>query len=282
MQNLALSSQFSNSGRRGSSSSNTFQSLVMNGVLPPSEDGRVEAIQFYDPKTKKYKQYNYREDSPLGPGGFFEWGIQPDDMFGDPNSGSGPVIEGPAGSGGVVGSGGNNVVIGLVPNPVGIGFTPNFPTNTTSPQRQEWDRKVNELTDKAVPSLISQFGALYDSLERQLQDFFDELNLSDALIKTYISMILQDFNTNRNDEYNNPNFREQIRNMIDRNGTLGVVNNFYDTMYNTIYGQTLTIQFSTSITYNPVPAPGSFNFTTVVTINTNPIRTAVLRKTIYI
>jgi|GEM_PF-4819449 len=44
MQNLALSSQFSNSGRRGSSSSNSFNSIVLNGVLPPSEDGRVEGI----------------------------------------------------------------------------------------------------------------------------------------------------------------------------------------------------------------------------------------------
>lgn len=44
MQNLALSSQFGNSGRRGSSSSNSFNSLVLNGVLPPNEDGRVEGI----------------------------------------------------------------------------------------------------------------------------------------------------------------------------------------------------------------------------------------------
>jgi hypothetical protein len=70
MQNLALSSQFNNSGRRGSSSSNSFQSLVMNGVLPPSEDGKVEAIGMHNPSKKK--KWVYRDDSPLEPGGWME------------------------------------------------------------------------------------------------------------------------------------------------------------------------------------------------------------------
>lgn len=121
MQNLALSSQFSNSGRRGNSSSNSFQSIVMNGVLPPSDDGRVEAIQLFDPKTKKYKQYTFREDSPLSPGGFMEWSFQPHDVYDFDSGGGGGSDTGTGkGGGGVPGNdvayGGNGYIIPTITN----------------------------------------------------------------------------------------------------------------------------------------------------------------------
>lgn len=66
MQNLALSSQFGNNGRRGSSSSNSFNSLVLNGVLPPSEDGRVEVNEGIKAPPKKSKKIIYPDKTPDG------------------------------------------------------------------------------------------------------------------------------------------------------------------------------------------------------------------------
>jgi hypothetical protein len=98
MQNLALSSQFSNSGRRGSSSSNTFNSLVLNGVLPPNEDGRVEGIKMKPPKKIYFpKPKSIGDGFPDKKDGDFrkertkDWEIEEDNVFGKgKDSASGP------------------------------------------------------------------------------------------------------------------------------------------------------------------------------------------------
>lgn len=66
MQNLALTSQFGNSGRRGNSSSNSFNSLVLNGVLPPSEDGRVEVNEGIKAPPKKSEKIIFPDKTPDG------------------------------------------------------------------------------------------------------------------------------------------------------------------------------------------------------------------------
>ncbi len=208
MQNLALTSQFGNSGRRGSSSTNTFQSLVMNGVLPPSDDGRVEAIQLFDPKTKKYKQYNGRttNSSGLGPSGvaFDEWGIQPDDMFGDPNSGSGGSVDGPAGRGGIQG-GEDDDRENWDPHNTGGTIRINFPGLT--PNHGYFYPSDKHLEEKARQTWLSRvlgnvqihfgFGGftnqVFNTVKNNLISSFNALNIdSNGPNFSYLTKFLQD------------------------------------------------------------------------------------------
>ena len=172
MQNLALTSQFSNSGRRGNSSSNTFNSHVLNSDLPPSEDGRVEAIQLFDPKHKKYKNYSYREDSPLGPGGFFEWGIQPGDVYGNPFD--------PPGGGGTTGGGGYHGG--------GMGTSTNTPIGDPFRDLYNAGQRISESVMAEVQEAARKW-----TENKRIDDLIDNIILNGALDKIFD--IIRDINS---------------------------------------------------------------------------------------
>jgi hypothetical protein len=267
MQNLALTSQFGNNGRRGNSSSNSFNSIVLNGVLPPSEDGRVEAIQVPNPMGKK--KWVYRDDSPLEPGGWMEKDLDPWDIDydggSDTGTGTGTGTGTSSGKGFVPGSSSGWIADNsgfIIPNPnLGDYYGPETWSEQQRKRREADTNHINKLSDYfdvggkytglivsiAVNQLIKNLTDLGASVnDVNTSRSFDLIKKTlEELINYAIDSILIEFS----DFIRNPNRKDGAT----FNKTLAFDSDFYPFSISDINGNKTmidTIRYDIEIKYN--------------------------------
>jgi hypothetical protein len=236
MQNLALSSQFNNSGRRGSSSSNSFQSLVMNGVLPPNEDGRVEAFGAKNENNNIFEDFwrkiqawwegrnsggtndSFDKNNPGSGGGNNGIGPSSWGFFGDRTNFGSPVdLTGGSGRG----SGGDSDRENWDPHNTGGTIRINYPTPNSRmgyflpsdeyleglARQQFYDRVLaNVLNLFEIPQFTNE---VFNIVKYSLQNLFDGLKLSDnSFISSFLQALLNKL------LYPDPNLIEKIKDYI--------------------------------------------------------------------